>query len=447
MPVTSPNRSPPLRAVRGDDSVPDEGPPGPARRRCASAALPAGLAALAGAALLLTPSAAGAQDTPDLSFDAFGTLGLVHSTEDRADFVWNPFQPDGPGHSETVSLDVDSRVGGQLTFRILPELTAVVQAVVEQNQEDEYRPRLEWAYVEYAITRDLTIRAGRTSLPSFLVSDHRKVSYANPWVRPPVELYGLVPVFNLDGIDARYRFRTGEWTSTLQATFGRIERELAGGSEVRSENDVHVNYRLQRGGLTARMGFARGDLTVEALESFFDAFRQFGPVGDAVADRYEVDDTPFEFATLGAEYDPGPWFVMGEGAIMDFNSLFATSAAGYVSGGLRRGEFTPYATYSRRDLIGETSVPGLPVAAFPPELAPTAARLNAVLDALRSSAAEQQNLAVGVRWDVVTGVAVKAQVDFIDMLRNSPGTFDNQQPGFERGGSAQLFSLSTSFVF
>lgn len=446
MPFTSSHRTAPARAGGAPASSPGADGGGPDRWPSGSAGV-AALAVLAAAVLLSAPSPAGAQETPDLSFDAFGTLGLVHSTEDQADFVWNPFRADGPGHSETVSPDVDSRVGGQLTLRVLPELTAVVQAVVEQNQEDEYRPRLEWAYVEYAITRDLTVRAGRTTLPSFLVSDHRKVSYANPWVRPPVELYGLVPVFNLDGIDARYRFRTGEWTSTLQATFGRIERDLPGGSEVRSENDIHVNYRLQRGGLTARMGFARGNLTVETLESFFDAFRQFGPVGDAVADRYEVEDTPFEFATLGAEYDPGRWFVIGEGAIMDFNSVLGTSAAGYVTGGLRMGAVAPYVTYSRRDLVGETSLPGLPVAAFPPELAPTAARLNATLDAIRSSAAQQQNLALGARWDVATGIAVKAQVDFIDMLRNSPGTFDNQQPGFERGGSAQLFSLSTSFVY
>jgi hypothetical protein len=59
----------------------------------------------------------------------------------------------------------------------------------------------------------------------------------------------------------------------------------------------------------------------------------------------------------------------------------------------------------------------------------------------------QRNLAIGGRWDFMPGIALKAQVDFINVMENSPGTFFNLQPGFERGGSAQLVSVGTAFVF
>ena len=58
-------------------------------------------------------------------------------------------------------------------------------------------------------------------LPTFLVSDSRKVGYGNPWVRPPVEVYSLNPITTLDGVDASYRLHLGEVTNTLQADYGR----------------------------------------------------------------------------------------------------------------------------------------------------------------------------------------------------------------------------------
>ena len=69
----------------------------------------------------------------------------------------------------------------------------------------------------------------------FLASDYRKVSYANPWIRPPVEFYDLVPLFSVDGADAAYRWRAGDWTTRVHATFGRATADAPGGAKVRGE--------------------------------------------------------------------------------------------------------------------------------------------------------------------------------------------------------------------
>jgi hypothetical protein len=76
-----------------------------------------------------------------------------------------------------------------------------------------------------------------------------------------------------------------------------------------------------------------------------------------------------------------------------------------------------------------------------------AAQLNAGLNALLNSSPVQQNVAIGGRWDFMPGVALKAQLDFVNLLHRSSGTFINEQPGFEPGGSARLFSVATVFVF
>jgi hypothetical protein len=97
-------------------------------------------------------------------------------------------------------------------------------------------------------------------------------------------------------------------------------------------------------------------------------------------------------------------------------------------------------------MISETSVAGLSLEGLPPELAPMAAGLNAGLNAFLQGTA-QRTLAIGTRWDVMPGIALKAQLDFINVLENSNGSFTNLQPGFVPGQSSRLVSIATSFVF
>lgn len=399
------------------------------------------------AVLLVVPTGAKAQqgDTPSLSFDAFGTLGLVYSTEDSADFAESFFRADGAGYTKSVSPEVDSRLGAQISAFLTPELTAVVQLVAEQDFEDRYVPSLEWAYLDYAFTPEFSVRAGRTPVGSFMVSDFRKVSFANPWMRPPPELYSLSPVASGEEVEASYSLHLGDWTSTLEASYGRSEGEFQGG-EAEAEKVWSVANSIQRGVFTGRMLFAQGELDIDVFDPFFDAFRQFGPEGEAIADRYEVDDTPFQFASLGAEYDPGPWFGMAELGWADFNSVLGEKLAGYVTVGHRFGTFTPHVTYGRVEALHETSADGLTLSSLPPDAREPAAGLNAFLDIFLQSTAIQQRVGIGGRWDIRPGMALKAEVEFIDLLENSPGTFINPQPGFDRGGSAQIVSLATVFV-
>src|SRR4051812_42480980 len=63
-----------------------------------------------------------------------------------------------------------------------------------------------------------------------MVTDSRRVGYANPWVRPPVEVYSLVPVTYSDGVDGAWRTGVGPATNTVQATFGRWKSDFGNAS-------------------------------------------------------------------------------------------------------------------------------------------------------------------------------------------------------------------------
>ena len=160
-----------------------------------------GFAAMLAAAGFHAASTRADEAQPLFSFSGFGTLGAIHSDSDRADYLVDAFHPDGAGYTRRWSADADSRLGLQLTTNFASRLSAVVQVVSEQRYDGTYRPAVEWANVKLQATPDLSVRAGRVVLPIFMVTDSRKVGYANVWVRPPVEVYSLVPV---TGVALRY---------------------------------------------------------------------------------------------------------------------------------------------------------------------------------------------------------------------------------------------------
>lgn len=383
---------------------------------------------------------------PRLSLDGFGTVGASYSSEEHADYAVSPSRRDGPGYSNRVDAGLDTRLAGQAAMHVGSRLTALVQVLADE-QGGEYGLNVEWANVTYAFTPDLRVRGGRIVMPSFLVSDARKLSYAYVWVRPPVDVYGLMPIYTLDGVDASYRTHVGgEWIATFAAAFGETEAAVRNG-KAQGERIWSVNATAARDQLVARVGVAGARLSTDLMKPLMDGFRAFGPAGDSIADRYDVHDRKLRFATAGVEYDPGPWFGIVELGWTETRSAIGDRLGGHVTTGVRWRTLTPFAAYSRAAVLSETATPGLDVMGMPPQFAAAATQLNAALNRTLSSAPRQQTLAIGGRWDFMPNAAFKAQVEFVDMLDDSHGSFINLQPGFNRGGSARLFSVATAFVF
>ena len=415
----------------------------------------AGAPAIALYALLLYAGAARADDAdaPIFSFSGFGTLGLVHSSEHRADFTAGKFRPVGAGYSADWSADVDSLIAAQVTATLTPKLSAVVQVISELNYDRSYRPHVEWANLKYQFTPDFSIRLGRTALPVFGVTDSRKIGYANPWVRPPIEVYSLVPVTSNDGIDASYRMQLGAASNTLLFAAGSSDTRLPGGGSlspatVRVRKVMTLVDTTEWGFASVRVNYGQARLSLSYLDPLFDGFRQFGPQGVAIADRYAVHDRLINFLGVGVGYDPGDWFVTGElGRITSRGSVLGGSTGWYLSGGYRFGKFTAYATYGKRSADGNVSDPGLDLAMLPPYLAVPAGRLNAALNSLLRNKTEQSTASVGTRWDFARNAAFKLQLDRTQLGAGSSGVLTNLQPGFTRGGIDVVLSATLDFVF
>ena len=73
--------------------------------------------------------------------------------------------------------------------------------------------------------------------------------------------------------------------------------------------------------------------------------------------------------------------------------------------------------------------------------------LNAALNAILGSIPVQSTTSAGVRWDFMKNVDLKLQVDHTRLGEGSPGLLINLQPGFERGGTVDLFSAAIDFIW
>jgi len=384
---------------------------------------------------------------PTWSLSGFGTLGAVHSSEPNADYTASVLKSSGAGATRRWSMDVDSRLGMQLDLAFDKRWSAVLQVVSEQDLNNSYRPRVEWANVKYQATPELALRVGRIALPMFLSAEYRKVGYVYPWVRPPVEGYGALPFTSSDGVDANYRWSLGPVRNTTQVFYGHADEPLIAPMRAYGRRVTGLANIADWGALSVRASVIGVEATTTLGQALFDALRAAGPAGTALAQAYAIDHKHLHVASIGVNYDPGRWFLMAEASRTHSDSLLGATRSAYVSAGWRHGDFTPYATWSRVAAAGPTSTPGLPLAGLPPALARQAAVLNAGLNALLATIPQQDSASVGLRWDLHADMALKLQYDRVRPHGGSRGTLINQTPGFESGGTAHVASVALDFVY
>lgn len=373
-----------------------------------------------------------AQSMPDLKFSGFGTVAAVHSSEKNADFIGTQFQPNGAGHTTSTSLNTDSKLGGQVSAIFNDKLSAVVQVITQHQYDNSYTPQIEWANVKYQVTSEASVRIGRIAAPSYLLSETRYVGYSYPWVRTPQEPYSVLPVTNNDGIDATWRSQIGGANNTVQAYYGKSTVKFKSGN-AKSNPGWGINDTIEIGSLTLRAGYnsLKIDLVNANLVPLFGAMSQLGLA--EMQSKYSLTGMSTSAVALGATYDPGDWFVMGEFVSRKGDGFISDTRAWYVSAGYRFGSLTPYVTRS----AGKPSIE--------PETA--AGPLNGGINStLRGFNPEQNTTSLGLRWDAMKNTALKVQFDHIKTGDTSNGHL-MPYPGFVQGSSLNLVTVAVDFVF
>jgi hypothetical protein len=401
------------------------------------------------AALLLSLCAAahGRETPPGWAFSGFGTFGLAHSDEKAADFVNSTMKADGAGRTRAWSAHVDSALGAQLDFTFSARWSAVVQVVSEQRFDGSYQPRVEWANIKYQATPELALRLGRIALPMFIAAGYRKVGYAYPWARMPLEVYGVLPITNSDGADLTWNWQGEALRSTTQVFYGYTDMPLYGGARLRGNAIAGLSHTVERGAFSARASLITTRITLTLFPELFRSLNAFGPQGRDIASRIGTEDKRASAASVGLSYDPGQWFVTGEAGRLKLNSYLGSSKSMYVSGGYRHGDFTPYAGYARVWGTLPGGVNAVPLAGLPQPDAVAGAMLNAGVAALLRAVPSQSTRSAGLRWDVASNMALKLQHEWVTPRSGSRGMLINSAPGLRSGRTAQVSSILVDFVF
>lgn len=389
-------------------------------------------------ALAAVTSSAVAAEPLDLSLTGFGTIGAVYNFDSQAQFVrWGVNKPS----DSRVDFGPDTILGVQASLPLGTRTDATVQVVSSKDSLGSYTPHVTWAFLRYALTPSLTIRAGRMRAPFFMLSDSLLVNYANLWVRPPVEVYSLVPVNELDGVDLLYREQIAGLELEVHPYFGRSKLDLFDDSSVELRNAVGLNLSLRYQDLTlhfghaeSRFSFERNSSTSKALAAVLNANGL-----TALAAQIGGDAGYARFDSLGFQWDDGQNILIGEYAKRRTNRYIASAQGWYLTFGRRIDNVTPYASFARQAL-DEQNMRGF----VPAPLVPTIATYNTV----RNNA--QRSFALGVRWDLNRTVAFKTEWSKVHIAERSVGSFfptGNPMTSSIGGKTFDTLSISVDVLF
>lgn len=382
---------------------------------------------------LALSQAAWAQDGGDDRFklSGFGTLGVTHSTEDKAD-VTPDFQTSrGVGASSATSAKLDSRLGVQFSAQFTDDFSGVVQAVSEYAVTESYKPELTLAHLKYRFSSAFTARLGRITAPLYMLSEYQRVGYAVPWVRPPMEVYNyLLP---MDGVEGVYNINAGDAVIGIQGFYGRIDSERASVDAMRG-----LAVLVDRGSSSFRIShiIGRAHYVTNDINNLFNTYRSLPiPALAEAAARLDPRSMDGSFSGIGYSYDPGNWFLRAEAIEADYSpTISGKTTSGYASVGFRHGSLTPSLTFAHVESGGRQA---------PGALDPFGLLNGAVL----ANNSSRHSIGAALRWDVHDSIAVKFQATHVKNHAGSFGSLGNQQPGFQPGRGYNLLSATVDFVF
>lgn len=269
-----------------------------------------------------------------------------------------------------LSLDPDTSLGLQLSSYFSSDFSLIAQASV--HGAEDYDPRIDWLYLNYYLTPELSIQLGRKALPLYYYSDYFDVGYAYYWIRPPPDVYTW-QITNYNGISLLYETALGQWDGSLNLYYGTEDSEdnqllgLLFGARVDEtwKNMIGIVASLANPWIEVRVSHMQGliDRTVNDVPVINDIKQQFlGLSVNLTIDHFLIlsEITNYQQPDNDVAYD-----------------------AYLLSFGYQIGDLTPHITRSgfRQDI-------------------------NAI-----GNDEKHHTTSVGLRWDVVDNIAVKLQYD------------------------------------
>ncbi|MCB1936716.1 MAG: hypothetical protein KDF59_12305 [Nitrosomonas sp.] len=379
---------------------------------------------------------------------SFGTLGITHAGKDQFGYR---NELTHKGQFNQFSIFPDSVFGLQVNAHILPNLNATVQVIAEKQVKQNFNNIVDWAYLTYQPSSNITLRGGRMGIDLFMLSEYRNLGFAYLWARPITEFYTPVSLSHFEGIDLKY---------SNNIDLGYFEFKVYGGqtgSDIRvNRGDFSVRMRpifgavasLETNHWKARATFAathidetRSTQLRQLLTTLDETPAFLWPKASGFSDLINGEGNQAYYYSLGFSYDKNNWLAQSEFAITDSSWPSVALTNGYLSLGRRIGPVTFYTVGSYAKSLND-----------PKTISPRSSQpeVNALQDITENSfnavLVNQNSFSLGMRWDFHTNMALKAQWDHTWVRKNGGGLLILREP-LVRDIELNIFSLNLSFVY
>ncbi len=319
---------------------------------------------------------------------------------------------DFSGIDTTWEYNRHTRAGVQLDARINDEARAVVQFLSRADQDFEVETQ--WAYFSYELSPSVTARAGRIVLPFYMHSQYTQVGYAYPWIKLPGEVYDVAALDTMEGMDLTWRLHTGPVSHDVNVLVGAMDVDGAGLPTFEVRNQHGINLRSRWGNWSTWLGYTNSfidqDFSGVEFPNPADPNNPFDASGNTLDGHHAY------FSSGGIQYDDGSLVLMAERNLLSINSdtgWFPDRYGMYVMGGYRFGRLMPHLTWARTDHRGrDEACDGSD---------PTACALYDTI------AVKQENITLGVRYDLAPGIALKAEASRYGHFGDGGGQFSDSQ--------------------
>ena len=304
------------------------------------------LATLTGALCFMGSSFTHALSADEIEIHGFFTAGATISDVDKTYLRTT---------DDDLSFDEDSALGLQIIVPIDEQITLQAQLLANGSKEAEtnFEIEVDWAFVSYQVSDDLTLRAGRIRFPILMLGDYAEVGYAYPWIRPPQEVYGGIPITAIDGVDLLYTLPVGNFNLTFQPFVGQRDDQLYI-QPLDTEIDTELDNML---GL--KVSLSNDYLTLHAAYNTFDtSLDEATPTGFVVSSVPPFFSLPQDAETTllaaGANLEWRDLVVMTEYLHADYERedeqmKLTNYTAWYTMVGYRFGKLMPHVTFSDLD--------------------------------------------------------------------------------------------------
>ena len=320
--------------------------------------------------LFLTPFSYGS----DIDFSGFATLKAVKTDSHTAKIRESISQPNGVERDE-LNFSFSS-LGLQAEWHASDNLELVGQLLLKEQHDNQINNAIKLAFLRYNLNSNWQIRAGRTGLDLFLMTEYRDIGYSMDMEHPPVEFYSIIPHQNLDGVDFQYRVPLEQGIASIKAYWGRSE------APIYSDIDFYWNVELKSiVGMVAQYEtlnwLFRANYTTtksanehEQQRLLRDALAQvplqIWPTKNELIDSLYIIDERFTYSALSMRYDDSDWLIQSEISLTDSTSnILNHLKAGYVTLGKRFGLNTVSFTYSVAESDNETMIESGPLTPSP----------------------------------------------------------------------------------